>query len=233
MKVYSWTLWPKVIPIEMIIETQSVMCFAAKWLGEDTVIFRSTFHNGVDKMLSTARRLLNEADGVLSWNGKSYDTRHMNREFTQYELDRPSPYNEIDLMRAAKKSMLFASNKLDHVARELGFPGKHKVDFDLWLRCEQGDPKAWAEMRRYNKQDVLLLEQIHDRLLPWIPSYPNVGLWFDDGEQHCSACGSTNLRREGFAYLQAGKYQRYQCKSCGKWDREGKRVSGVDLRAVA
>lgn len=240
MKVYSWSLWPKFIPIDMIIEPQRVICFTAKWLGEPQIIFRSTFHNGREKMLLAARDLLHEADAVVSWNGKAFDTLHMNRELALTGIPTYSPYKEIDLMRAAKKSMKFASNKLDHVAQELGFPGKLTTTFDLWVRCEAGERKAWNEMRRYNKQDVVLLESIHDRLLPWIPNYPNVALYhepeFDvDGLEmdRCPACGGTRLAREGYAYLQVGVYQRYRCKDCGKWSRAGRRVHGVSLRAVA
>lgn len=232
LSAHSWSLWPKAISIDQIIDTQKMMCFSAKWVGEKKVFFYSTHHDGERAMLQAAWDLLNEADAVISWNGSDYDTKHVSREFFEAGIKPPAPYKEIDLMRAVKRRFRFASNKLDHVSRVLGLEGKHKVDFDLWLGCMAGDEKSWATMRRYNKRDVALLEQLYEHLLPWIPGHPNVALYNDSEQDQCPACSSENLRREGHAYTQVGRFQRYRCADCGKWSRSGKRSAGVDLRAV-
>ena len=229
---YEWSLWPKFISPEKLIKPQEMMSFAAKWVGQKGMTFRSTFHDGKDGMLEDVRELLHEADAVVSWNGKDFDTRHVNRELFEAGMAPPSPYKEIDLLAAARKRFKFASNKLSHVSTILGLAGKNKVDFDLWVRCMDEDPKAWATMKRYNKQDVVLLEQIYERMLPWIPNHPNVGLWSGDELDRCPACNSTDLTKQGHAYTQVGKFQRYVCNTCGKWSRSGKRVEGADIRAV-
>lgn len=232
LTTYEWSLWPKYISPDKLIKPQEMMCFAAKWIGQKKMFFKSTFHDDKQEMLDGAWELLNEADAVLSWNGRDYDTKHVNREFLEAGMSPPSPYKEIDLMAAVKKRFRFASNKLQHISEILESEGKHKVDFELWTRCMDGESSAWAEMRRYNKRDVELLERIYERLLPWIPGHPNVALYNDSALDQCPACASTNLKREGHAYTQVGKFQRYRCADCGRWSRSGRRVEGRDLRAV-
>ncbi len=69
-------------------------------------------------------------------------------------------------------------------------------------------------MIQYNKQDILLLEKIYKRFLPWITNHPNYGLY--QGKQFaCPNCGSKNLMRRGFAYTKVNIYQRWICRKCG------------------
>jgi hypothetical protein len=80
----------------------------------------------------------------------------------------PSPVKDLDLMSITKANFLFPSNKLDYVAQKLGVGAKVKHSgFKLWLRCMEGDDKAWKEMKTYQIQDVNLLAELYDVLLPW------------------------------------------------------------------
>ena len=84
------------------------------------------------------------------------------------------------------------------------------------------DPAAWKVMEKYNKQDVLLLEKVYQRLLPWIgKAHPNRNLYDGKG---CSVCGSHKLQKRGFAYTVTGTFQRYQCTDCGSWSKDNKAV---------
>jgi DNA-directed RNA polymerase subunit RPC12/RpoP len=77
-----------------------------------------------------------------------------------------------------------------------------------------GNSKAWKLMKEYQIQDVNLLLDLYDILLPWIKNHPHMGL--QDGEAaSCRNCGSVNLIRYGYRYTAAGKYQRYLCQECG------------------
>lgn len=232
LTVETWSLWPNAISIEQIRDSQEMICFAWQWAGEKRVQFYSVFHDGKQGMLEAAHRLLDEADAVVSWNGTGYDSKHARREMLKAKMLPPSPYKEIDLMKAVKKCFAFASNKLQHVSTELGLPGKHNVNYELWLACMAGDEKAWRKMKRYCSQDVRLLLPLYDRLLPWLPGHPNVAL-FDDLRDACPRCGSEELRREGYALTNAGKFQRYQCLNCGAWSRSSRRIATTELREVA
>lgn len=83
---------------------------------------------------------------------------------------------------------------------------------------------AWKEMEEYNVHDVVILEKVYLKLLPWIPNHPNHGLYKDVADV-CPNCGGNHLERRGYAYTGAGKYQRFQCKGCGTWSRSKNTVA--------
>jgi hypothetical protein len=83
-------------------------------------------------------------------------------------------------------------------------------------------------MKEYQIQDVELLVELYDKLLPWIPAHPNTAL-YDDVEGGCTSCSSLKLERRGFAISSTGKYQRYQCKDCGSWMKGSKSEATAKL----
>ena len=231
MTVYSWSLWPNFIPIQQIQKTQEVMCFGARWYGEKNVEFKSTHHHSKKEMLESIHALLDGADAVMSWNGQSFDTKHINREFLEAGMQPPSPYKEIDLMRVTKSRFKMASNKLDHVSQILGVGKKVPHEgFQLWLDCMAGDEKAWKKMKQYQLQDVNLLINLYEKLLPWIKNHPNVGVGSE--VPVCTNCGSDNIKRRGYETLNTGKYQKFQCNNCGKWMRGKTSVASSEMRAL-
>jgi len=175
--------------------------------------------------------MLDQADVVETWNGKRFDVPHLNREFLELGLNPPSPFQQTDLMEVAKKRFRFPSNKLQYVSTALGFHGKVEHEgHTLWVKCMNGDPEAWERMEEYNKQDVWLLEDIHNRFLPWIQQHPSYAV---NGDFVCTRCGSNRLQRRGEARTLQSVYQRYQCLDCGGWSRDTKRQRGAMLREVA
>jgi DNA polymerase elongation subunit (family B) len=218
-EAYIWTPFPDYIPITQIKSSSEMMCFAARWVDKTPVTFRSEFHDGREKMLQDLWNLLDEADALVSWNGAGFDTKHANRAFAVAGMQPPSPVKEIDLMQVARRRFKFMSNKLDYVLGQMGLEGKVQHEgFGLWLKCMEGDPKAWARMRRYNKQDVNALIPVYEAFLPWIKNHPNV----NEFGAACSRCRSTNLQMRGTERTQAGEYQRFQCQECGGWGKFAK-----------
>lgn len=228
-----WGLFNQNISLSQLRESTRMICFAAKWYGKPKVYFYSEFHNGRDEMIQAAHELLDEADVLMYYNGDKFDLPHLNREFLLAGLPPPSPCNSIDLLKTARKKFRFPSNKLAYVSTALGLEGKVSHEgHQLWVKCLAGDAKAWARMRKYNKRDVTLLEELYDRLLPWIPGHPHAGLSGDRPES-CPKCGSDKLKRQGHTYTQLGKYQRYRCDNCGTWSRSTRRVVGSEFRTVS
>jgi DNA polymerase elongation subunit (family B) len=210
-----------------------VMCFGARWNGEKKVIFKSIHHDGKKEMLDALWELVNEADVLVGWNSQSFDSKHIKREFLENGYTPPSPYKELDLMRVVRSQFKFPSNKLDYVAQKLGVGAKVKHSgFELWLGCMAGDAKSWAEMKKYQIQDVNLLIDLYDKLLPWIKNHPDRAL-HDDVLGGCPNCASTNMERRGYAYTQTSKFQRYQCRDCGKWTRGSSAISKTDTRNIS
>jgi len=125
-------------------------------------------------------------------------------------------------LHLCKRQFRFASNKLDYVGQylELGEKVKHS-GFDLWTGCMRNDPVAWAQMREYNIQDVLL-EKLYYKLRPWHDRHPSVSA--SEEVSGCPKCGSLEYERRGYALTVNQKYQRYRCKGCGGWFRGHKSV---------
>jgi len=168
MQVYAWGLWDQNISIDQIIKSTEMLCFGARWLGEKKVIFKSVHHDGKEEMLKELHKLMDEADVLVGWNSAAFDHKHINREFLEAGMAPPSPVKDLDLMSITKANFLFPSNKLDYVAQKLEVGAKVKHSgFKLWLDCMAGDKKAWKMMKEYQIQDVNLLLDLYDILLPW------------------------------------------------------------------
>lgn len=233
---HVWGLFKQNVGLNQLMETAEVMCFAAKWMGDKSVVFYSAHQHGKDEMVRRAHTLLDEADVVMHYNGKRFDVPHLHREFLLAGLTPPAPFQQIDLLQTMKRQFRFVSNKLAHVSVQLGLEGKVSHEgHELWVKCMAGDPEAWARMEEYNVQDVQLLEDLYHKLRPWIPGHPNAALYAEGGDDalKCPACASANIKRSGWAYTTVTRYQRYACKDCGKWFRDGRRNATAEGRSVA
>lgn len=233
--VYRWgeLYKPQATSISMVVSTTEVMCFSAKWIGDDKgtypgaqrpkkdgTVFYGGLKNDRLEMVLAAHDLLGQADVILHFNGKNFDIPHLNREFLEHGLTPPPPYGQVDLMKAAQKSFKFGSNRLQHLLDELGLARKLETGGpDLWRRCLAGDEVAWRQMERYNRQDVTVMEDLYLLLRPWITQHPNVALHDGIAGLACPRCGSTDSHRRGYRYTGTGKYARHQCNQCAGFFR--------------
>ena len=119
-KVYAWGLWSQDIHINQIVEPGSVLCWAAKWVGEPEIMFDSVYKSSPKKMIQRIHKLIDKADAVVHFNGKKYDMPTLNREFLLHGLTPPAPYSHIDLLAVARRQFKFPSNKLDYISQALG-----------------------------------------------------------------------------------------------------------------
>lgn len=226
---FTWGLWDQNIGIDMLAEPGYTLCWAAKWHGDKEVYFDSIL-SGHKKMLRGIHELMGEADAICHYNGAKFDIPTLNSEFLKLNMMPPAPSHQIDLLVTAKRKFRLVSNKLEFVARHLGIPGKVKhKGFELWKQCMKKDRDAFSEMEAYNRQDVVLLEQVYERMLPWISRHPNQS----NDHKACPRCGSDNFQARGYAYTSASSYPRFVCKSCGGWFRGPRRASSNSYREVA
>lgn len=233
MKVSSFSLYPKFIPINQILEDTFTLSWAAKWEGSREVIFRK--HTDKD-FISLIHELLDECDAVVHYNGKKFDIKHLNREFARSGLNPPSPFSQIDLLTTVRQNFALPSYKLDYVCRYFGIGKKVKhVGIELWYDCIEGRPEAWRQMERYNKRDAVLLPKLYAFLKPWIKGHPNSGLAGDTppNKPTCSKCGSTSVQSRGEYKTKTSVYHRYQCNGCGSWLRSRKQKEGTHDNVLA
>ena len=229
---YVWGLWQQNVSVNQMVSSTEVICFGARWYGQKKVQFSSIHHDGKGAMLKAIHELIDQADAVVGWNSASFDIKHLNREFVENGLLPPSPHKDIDLMRVAKQRFKFPSNKLDYVAQKLEVGAKVKHSgFELWVKCMAGDEVAWREMKKYQIQDVNLLVELYEKLLPWIKNHPNRAL-IDGRPEACVNCGGNSINARGMEVTGAGVYRKYQCQSCGKWMRGAKSEGTSTMRSI-
>jgi DNA polymerase elongation subunit (family B) len=223
MTALVWGLWDQNISPNHIIDSSNMLCYAAKWHDSPDIIFDSVYKSKTKTMLKGLHGLLSDADVVVHYNGNKFDMPTINKEFVINHFSPPSPYKQIDLLRVVRSNFRFPSNKLDYVAQRLGLGQKVEHEgMALWTKCMKKDKDAWKRMEEYNIQDVVLLENLYDTLLPWIKNAPNRNLYQDI--TGCPTCGSEHLQKRGTAVSTTGTYQRYQCRDCGSWSQGTKSV---------
>ena len=199
------------------------MCFSYRWYGEKkthniSMIQDDIFTPGdpyndaylVDKLWE----LFDEADIVVAHNAYKFDNKVATTAFLRQGLTPPSPYKTVDTLRVARSIARFSSNSLDSLCTYLGIGQKSKVKHaDLWRDCLNGDPKAWKLMIKYNNQDVDLLYQLYEILLPYIKNHPNLGVILQKRDC-CPKCASTDVQARGREGRVSGMVQRWFCNNC-------------------
>lgn len=214
---YVWQKWQTDV-IEFKQEWE-LLSFAYKWLGEKQTIAVGRDQFTEEQLVLRLHQLLSEADIVIGHNSNSFDNRMINAKFLEYGLNPPAPYKSVDTLKVAKRYFRLLSNKLDDLGNKLGVGRKVQTGgFSLWLGCMENDPKAWAKMLRYNKQDVVLLEKIYLKLRPWMDNHPALNV-IDDRPQSCPKCGHGKLEARGWAVTKVARRRRWQCKGCGGWSQ--------------
>jgi DNA polymerase elongation subunit (family B) len=236
---WFWGLFKQNIRPDQIKEPTRMICFAAKWLGEQKIIFRSEYHHGQEEMLTTLRALLDEADVTVTYNGDKFDIKRVRKEFRLHGMEQPSDFISVDLYKIIKRIEDWPSHQMGYIAEELGLSQKMKHHgFLLWREAmgdfgEERQRKAWNIMRRYNRQDLKPTEDLFYRYeanivlpaaglfapapldLPPTPPCPN------------PLCQSTHVTRQGYKRTKTRRYPQYKCQTCGKWFSETRSELGV------
>lgn len=221
---YHWGLFKQNISLGQLIETSRMLCWAAKWKGEDYTIFSSEHMTSRKAMVKELHNLMCEADEIVTYNGDRFDLPIINREFLTNDMGPASPYKSVDLLKTIRKNFKFSSNKLQHIVDQLDVG--HKLEtggFDLWVKCLAKDPEAWELMEEYNRMDAVLLDELYDILLPWASNTINRSVFHQD--EVCPKCGGTHYVKDGFRYTTAGIYQSYRCKDCGGYFQSNKTLA--------
>lgn len=160
--------------------------------------------------------VLSEADLLIGHNSDNFDKKYIDTRILYHGLSCLPPIPSVDTYKVAKSKLLFNSNKLNYIGTFLKLGKKISTTPGLWMRVLNGDMEAVKEMVRYNKQDVVLLEKVFRKLLPYIPNYLSRELFGGTG---CPRCGSAKIQSRGVQRAITRTYQRFQCKTCSGWFR--------------
>lgn len=231
--VWTYDLFRPFISHKQIVEPSRISCFSYQWYGDKSVKFASEYHNGRSEMLDLLWKLMDDADVILGYNTKRFDTPWVLGELMVEGRTKPSPVKHIDLYQVMRSNTRFLSRKLDYVSSRLLDDKKIDVNtMTLAIECASSDPevaaKAWAKMKRYSLKDTKLMFPLFER----VRSYVKMPHPINSDGYSCHACGSHALQRRGREKTLNGSYQRLWCTSCGSWSRGTERQSDTEIRAV-
>lgn len=201
---------------KQILKNGGTICVGVRWAGEKRVRVLSEWEHGYSAMIAEVHSLLTEADAVATYNGAAFDVPKLMGNFLLEGLPPPPPLTQIDIYKGVRR-LGFICNKLDYIAPLLGLGGKVKHEgLDMWLAVMDGCPKAQRKMAKYCAGDVRLLEDVYNRVAPYLTNHPHMG------RGDCGKCGSSHAQLRGYHKTASFWTERLQCQQCSKW-RLGKR----------
>jgi hypothetical protein len=227
MEIAAWRPWEaRALEIKKF---SSICSISAKWYGgKQFTMALPDFKDGECGLMGWFWEMVNQADILVAHNGRAFDFGRINTQFLKYQYGPPSPTQKYDTKKEAKKIFGFDSNSLKDLAQFLGLGKKMNTGgYELWQMCMAGDPAAWRKMKRYNAQDVRILEDIYTLMRPW-SDHINLTLW----KGSCPHCSSSKLQRRGVYRAKTRTYHRLQCQSCGGWSKESGPINRTDITSV-
>lgn len=213
-----WGVWDQNVGLNQITRDWFIMSFAAELDGKMHYLdqrFSSPIEDD-SMMLTAVHYLMCEADIIIGHNLAKFDIRKLNARFLKHGMNPPTFYRIIDTLRVAKRHFALTSNKLEYIAKYLGVSEKltnRKFNgMDLWNQCLAGNIEAWEEMEAYNKNDVVVLREVYEKLIRWDKTI-NFSM-FGAGDE-CS-CGSREFIDGPIKVTNSGKFESKICEKCGK-----------------
>lgn len=224
-KEKRWGLWDD-RPIQRdIVQDWYILCFAYKWLDSKKVhiVAQTDFPMDYRKDRTNDRRvverlaeLFTEADIVIAHNGNSFDQKKVQARMQIHHMQPPMPYAQIDTKLEMKKVASHTSNKLADLNKSLSI--EHKLEaggMKTWDGCMAGDKKSWRQMKKYNKGDIVALEQLYLEVRPWMKNHPAINV-LEERPNACRNCGGTNITAgTKYAATPTNRYQFHRCQDCG------------------
>lgn len=203
-----------------IIKERAIICICFKWEGQKKVHALTWDENQDDKtMLEEFIRIANDADELVGHNGDKFDLAWIRTRCLFHNIPMFPKYVTVDTLKISRQKFRFNSNRLDYIAKYLGIGAKIKTTFSLWRDILlDKDPKAMADMVKYCKGDVVILEQVYHALKNHIEPKQHYGSLYHDDRGSCPECGSHDLIASKTRTSASGLTKRqYQCDNCHKY----------------
>ena len=179
LTAYIWETGEQHVSLKQVQEDWTILAWSAKWLGApaSSIVYYDLRKNPKGSDLSILKplwKLLDQADIIITQNGKAFDSKKINARFMLNGMKPPKPYTHIDTYLLVKKVAAFTSNSLEYLTSK--FCTKHKKTshgkfpgMNLWIECLKGNKEAWDEMKKYNIEDVLSTEELYLKIRAWAP----------------------------------------------------------------
>jgi uncharacterized protein YprB with RNaseH-like and TPR domain len=200
-----------------IIHERAVICVSWKWEGENKVYNLKWDDNQCDKqLLIDFNKQLEMADEVVAHNGDRFDIKWLRTRCLMQGIPFRTYIKSLDTLRKVKSMFNFQSNKLDYIASVLGFGHKLPTGMKLWDDIILHKSKeAMTKMVEYCDHDVVLLEDVYNKLKDYIKPNTHVGVHKGKGKHSCPQCGTEDVKYIKNTVTAAGTIKRHmECKEC-------------------
>lgn len=223
--ILTWTFTTRkaFIQPEQIERDWTILTFAAKWLGEDEIIFGTAKEEEEYddfELVSKIWELLDQSDIIVAHNLNRFDKLKINARFLYHGLPPCSPFKSVDTYQIAKQNFGTTYHKLDFLSKYIGSTGKMEHEgFNLWKKCMHGDSDAWDMMLSYNKKDTIELEEVYLAIRAFDSRHPSMSIYKEEPGMCCTKCGSENINYVKDTYTNTRVFKLYQCSDCNGWSR--------------
>lgn len=220
--VLSWRVGYRInIDYDNIVKERAIICAAWKWAGQSKVYALGWDENQGDKaILEAFLEAAHQADELVAHNGDKFDLPWIKTRCLHHGLQTFPKYKTIDTLAWAKRNFYFNSNRLNYLGKYLGIGGKLETRFDLWKDVVLSNDRArLGQMVRYNKRDVVLLEQVYDRLSAHVHPKTHVGVLNNREKWTCAYCGSEDVRvnKTKRVTMRGTVSKQMHCGNCGRY----------------
>lgn len=109
---------------------------------------------------------LDSYDVIVGYNSTNFDLPYVRAKALHYDLPFLA-YGELfhwDLYYTVKSKLRLSRKSLDNACDYLGIVGKTPIEKDVWRAAKYGEPKALEYVLEHNKGDVVILEELHNKL---------------------------------------------------------------------
>lgn len=204
------------IGYHQILEQAKIICICYKWEGSERIYSLKWDTKQNDKaMVKKFIQIMGKADEIVGHNSDKFDTKWIRTRAIYHRLSMPPEYKSIDTLKESRRGFNFPSNRLDAICKYLGIGEKIKTTEQLWMDIwRRKSSKAMAEMIKYCKMDVLILEEYLKILNPYIKHKTRVSV----DVTCCPECDSENSKIKMHRISASGvRLIQLQCADCGKY----------------
>lgn len=186
-----------------------IICISYKWNNSEEIHSLTWDSYQDDKtMLELFIKELNKADFSVAHNGDKFDIPWIKTRALFHGLEMYPKYTTVDTLKIARYDFKFPSNKLDDLGDYLNIGRKIKTDMSLWDKTIKGDLNALQQMADYCNQDVLLLEEIYNKLSSMTLPAIHIGTLNGKTKQTSPYNGSANIELVKTTSTKAGTIKR-------------------------
>lgn len=240
-KGYFFSTFKQNLTPDHITEYPYMLTFAGKWLHEDDIegfklpdfplwkIDKKNDYTLIEKLWER----FDAADVVICHNSR-FDDNWFRQQCILHGFPQPSPYKVICTLKGLKSTTSLASKSLNYATQYFRTLDEKLKNggISLWVRCMEGDEKAFDEMLEYNIGDIPTAEQLYLKIRPWMKGHPNLSLYIKSDVPTCRVCQSPNLLPlDTNAYTDVSVFEAVRCADCGKVQRSGSAINDKDHRS--